>query len=151
MKPWFAQGARRLLEARESGLMPEGAVIVSMLDRDIPGALVVKKDMPVDRMNWRMLVNLDVYVAANRSADLSWLLETTSRIAQCRPANLHVRFEDGDELHDVEVGEGLHLPSVGGLPAVHSFDWVPINCSGTQMGARLRKALIQKHPRWTAL
>lgn len=151
MKPWYAQGARRLLEARERGLMPDGAVIVSMVDRDIPDALVVNKDMPVDRLNWRMLVNLDVHVVANRSADLGWLLETVSRIAHCRPQSLCIRFDDGDELHDVEVGEALHLQSIGGLPAVHSFDWVPINCSGTQTGARLRKALIQKHPRWTTL
>lgn len=150
MKPWYAQGARKLLEARERGLMPSDPVVVTLGDRDIPGALVVNKDMPVDRMDWRMLVNLDVHVVAGQSADLSWLLETVSRIAQCRPKTLFLRF-DHEGVHDVEVGEGLHLPAVRELPATHTFDWVPINCSGSHIGAQLRKALIQKHPRWTVL
>lgn len=149
-KPWYAHGARKLLEVRESGMAPEGSVLVNLTTEDLYGSLVVKTDMPSDRLDWRMLVNLDVEVFARQTAGLDWLLETTSRIAQARPQSLYVRFEH-DGLHDVEVGTGLHLPKVKDIPAQHSFSWVPINCSGTLTGARLRKALIAKHPRWTVL
>lgn len=149
-RPWYAHGARKLLEARERGLMPEGPVFVCLVDRGMSDALTVNKDMPTDGLDWRMLVNLEVRVIAGQEADLGWLLDTVSRIAHARPKFLLIRF-DHDGLHDVEVGTGLHLPQVRDIPGQHSFTWVPINCSGTLTGSRLRKALIQKHPRWTEL
>lgn len=149
-KPWYAHGARKLLAARQAGLMPDRTVYVSMTDRQTPNALSVKRDMPADRLDWRMLVNLDVQLLADRTVDLGWLLDTTSRIAHVRPAFLGIVFED-EGVHDVEVGTGTHIPEVLELPAQHSFTWVPINCSGTLTGSRLRQALIAKHSRWTVL
>jgi hypothetical protein len=149
-RPWYARGARKLLEARQGGMVPDGAVLVTLGDRGVSGSLVVNKDMPLDRLDWRMLVNLDVHVVAGKDWQLGVLLDIVSRVAAARPKSLYIRF-DHDGLHDVEVGTGTHLPAVLDIPAQHNFTWVPINCSGTSTGARLRKALIQKHPRWTVL
>lgn len=146
-KPWYAFNARKLLEAREKGLTPEGTVVVSMVDGE-RGDLTVMPDMPADRMDWRMLVNAEVLILADRATPLDRLLETASRIAQARPKFLAIRFNGH---HDVEVGTGSHFAAVRDIPAEHSFSWVPINCSGTLAGAQLRQALIQKHPRWTVL
>jgi hypothetical protein len=149
-RPWYAHGARKLLEARQSGMVPDDAVLVTLGDRGVSGALVVNEDMPAERLDWRMLVNLDVHVIAGKTWPLGNLLDLVARIAAARPKSLYIRF-DHDGLHDVEVGTGSHFAAVQDIPAEHTFSWVPINCSGTQTGARLRAALIQKLPRWTVL
>ena len=151
MKPWYATNARDLMNTREQGLMPAGPVVVSLVGGEFPmPTIYVRQDMPVDRLDWRMLVNLDVWLWAGPEAALTWLLTTADRIAQARPKSLVLRFEDKD-VHDVEIGTGLHIPAVKTLPACHTFTWTPINCSGTRWGARLRKALMGVHPCWTEL
>lgn len=151
MKSWYATNARDLLLAREQGLIPSRPVVVSLVGGEFEQpAMYAHKDMPWDRMDWRMLVNLDVWLWAGPAAALDWVLNTTERVARARPKSLFLRFEQGG-VHDVEVGEGLHIPEVQGLPPQHSFTWTPINCSGTEWSARLRKALIAVHPCWTEL
>lgn len=151
MKPWYATNARDLMATREQGLMPSTPVVVSLVGGRFPfPALYVRDDMPTERMDWRMLVNLDVWLWAGPEAALNWMLATADRIAKARPKSLILRFED-KEIHDVEVGSGLHLPAVKNLPAQHVFTWTPINCSGTHWGSRLRKALMGVHPCWTDL
>lgn len=154
-RPWYATNARRLLEIRQQGKKPAGPVVVSLVGGDFSDVsahpLYVRPDMPVDRMDWRMLVNLQVWLWAGPGAALDWMLATADRIAQVRPADLILRFEEGAEIHDVEVGSGFHLPAVGDIPPVHEFTWVPINCSGTRWGGRLRTALIATHQPWTQL
>lgn len=155
MRPWYATNARDLLQAREQRFAPAGPVVVTLVGGDFSTvtetALYVRPDMPVERLDWRMLVNLDVWLWAGRSAALEWLLESTSRIAHAQPRFLLLRFEEFGDIHDVEIGTGLHIPPVLDLPGVHYFDWVPVNCTGTRVGAQLREALINKHPRWTRL
>lgn len=154
-RPWYATNARQLLETRRQGLAPDGRVVVSLVGGsfgDVAATtLYAKPDMPVDRLDWRMLVNLDVWLWAGPNAALDWLLTTASRIAQVRPKELLLRFEEPDGIHDVEVGSGLHIPAVRHLAAQHAFDWVPINCSGSLVGAKLRAALIATHKPWTRL
>lgn len=154
-KPWYADKARELLKARQQGMKPKGRVVVSLVGGDFSdvasATLHARPDMPTDRLDWQMLVNLEVWLWAGPDAALGWLLATASRIAHARPRDLLLRFEDGDSIHDVEVGSGFHLPSVLDLPAQHFFDWVPINCTGSVVGAKLRRALIAKHERWTRL
>lgn len=151
-RPFYATNARDLLETRQQGMVPAGPVVVSLVGGEFSEpVLYVRTDMPADRLDWRMLVNLDVWLWASPAAPLNWLLGIASRIAAVRPKTLFLRFEDAGQVHDVEVGEGIHRPSIADIPAHHSFTWVPINCCGTLWGARLRKALIATHPRWTEL
>jgi hypothetical protein len=102
--------------------------------------------MPTERLDWRMLVNLEVWLYAGQSAALNWVAATAWRIAQARPRELVLRFEHGDQLHDVDCGSGYHLPAVADEPAVHAFHWKPLNVGGTALGQRLRQALLSAHP-----
>ena len=153
-RPWYATNARNLLELRQRNLKPAEPVVVSLVGGDFRDVaetvLYARRDMPVDRMDWRMLVNLPVWVWADSKVPLQRLLASLDRIARCRPAMLILRFER-DGVHDVEVGTGTHIPAVLDIPADHRFEWVPINLSGTATGAKLRKALIYQNPRWTVL
>lgn len=154
-RPWYATNARDLLEARRQGLKPDGPVVVSLVGGDFSGVAAatinVKPDMPVDRLDWRMLVNLHVWLWANQQAKLEWLLATASRIAHVRPRRLVLRFEAGKQVHDVDIGTGIHIPAVRELPATHDFWWSPINCSDTAVATRLRAALLAVHPFQTIL
>lgn len=155
MRPWYATNARDLLATREQGLAPDGRVVVSLVGgqfNDVAATtLYAHADSPVDRMDWRMLVNLEVWIWAGPSAALEWLLETTSRIAHARPRKLALRFESKGELHDVDVGTGLHTPAVRDLSSLHTFLWLPTDLSDTPISAKLRGALLAKHERWTQL
>ncbi|MBP9149236.1 MAG: hypothetical protein KBG00_10690 [Rhodoferax sp.] len=103
-------------------------------------------DLPHDRIDWRMLVNLSVWVWASAKAPLQQVLDTVYRIALVRPRELVLRFEQGDMVHDIEVGYGHHLPATAGVAAVHRFQWAPINVGGSPLGYRLKKALLSKKP-----
>lgn len=155
MKPWYAANARDLLETRRQGLRPDGAVAVSLDGGGfVDGAattLYVHDDMRHERLDWRMLVNLDVWLCASQQVALQLVVDTASRIAHVRPADLVLRFQDGEQLHDVRVGTGTHTAAIRDLPAVHSFFWCPLNCSLSPLGERLCWALLAKHPRWTEL
>lgn len=146
-RPWFATNARNLLETRQQGLLPDGPVTVSLIGGEHPApALFVRPDMPTERLDWRMLVNLEVWLYAGQSASLDWVAATAWCIAQARPRELVLRFEHSDELHDVDCGSGYHLQPVADVPAVHAFHWLPLNVGGTALGQRLRQALLNAHP-----
>lgn len=154
MSPWYATNARTLLDARRNGMVPAGPVVVSLVGGEFDQtALYVRPDMPMARMDWRMLVNLDVWVWANAGAALDWVLETTLAIARARPSDLYLRFQDPTgQMHDVAVGRGFHHPQVNPpagvdaapVPALHDFHWCPINVGGSALGNRLQKALKAK-------
>ena len=148
MRPWYAINARKLLANRDKGLAPADPVTVSMTEHY--GSLAVTDDMPLDRLDWRMLVNLDVHLIAGPAAALKRVLAVAAGIANARPKSLYLRFQH-DGWHDVEIGTGLHLPAVLDIPATHRFTWLPINCSGTAVGAKLRQALRSQHADWTEL
>ncbi len=93
-----------------------------------------------------MLVNLSVWVFATAAVPLQRVIDTVYRIALARPKDLILRFEQGDTVHDVEVGYGHHLPAVADCYPVHQFQWSPINVGGTVFGRRLKKALLSKKP-----
>lgn len=146
MRPYYAGNARQLLELRKSGQTPDKPVVVTFFEGFYPGqeTLFLSDEMPAQRMDWRMLVNLSVWVIVDKTIALETMLETVFRIALARPKELILRFEQGDKVHDIEVGYGHHLPSVAGIPAVHEFQWAPINVGGTSLGKRLVKALKTK-------
>ncbi len=151
----YAANSWELLSLRQAGRRPSGPVAVTLDDDGfVPGAaltLYVHDDMPRERMDWRMLVNLDVWLCVSRRDALADIVEVAYRIARCRPADLIVRFEEGEQLHDVRVGTGLHTPAVFDIPESHSFCWCPLNCSLTALAERLCWALLTKLPRWAVL
>lgn len=154
-RPWYASNARDLLETRKQGLRPDGRVVVSLVGGQFydVGAitLYVRPDMPAERLDWRMLADLEVWLWAGPAAALQWVVETASRIAHARPAQFALRFEEGEQLHDVHLGTGYHTAAVLDLPAVHTFTWCPLNASLTAVGQNLTCALTRKHARWTQL
>lgn len=145
MKPWYAGNARNLLQARQQGSVPYGPVIVEMTGGawDVT-TLHLDDSMPVDKLDWRMLVNLEVWLWANPKVALERITETALRIAKARPKTLFVRFEAGQQIHDVQVGDGFHLEPPAPLQAVHEFSVCISNNSGTKLGASMRRALLSK-------
>lgn len=147
MNPWYATNARTLLETRQQGLKPEGPVVVALVPVDYSGTMLqVRPDMPTDRMDWRMLANLDVWVCASAKAALEQVMATTWRIAQARPNTLILRFQHDDYIHEIDCGSGCHHPKVADMAPVHEFWWTPINVGGTSVGRRINRALLQAHP-----
>jgi hypothetical protein len=158
MKPWYAANARALLENRQKGLTPDAPVVVSLIDGNF-GLLTLRvfDDMPAERLEWRMLVNLDVWIWADASVPLGRILLLTERIARVRPKRLCLRFDrpfrfempDGSinatDTHDVDVGDGWHLPAIEEVPEQHGFYWCPVNISHTPLGDQLRNALTRTH------
>lgn len=148
MKPWYAINARNLLDVRRQGVKPQGPVVVSLVGGDFAETvLYVKPDMPVDAMDWRMLVNLDVWVWGGVGAAIERIVATAWRVAQSRPAQLHVRFEHKQAMHEVECGTGWHQGGANGWPSDHGFLWWPLNVGGSVVGRRLCTALSAKGER----
>lgn len=152
MKPWYAGNARQLLEARKQGQSPDGPVVVSMIGT-VPGGstLYVNEDDPLERMDWRMLVNLEVWVWADASTPLPRLMALCGQIAKARPSRLVLRFNHSGETHDVEVGSGQHHRALSDIPAQHDFVWAPMASTLTHIADQLRAALVQKHGRLAIL
>lgn len=155
-RPWYPANGRELLEARRKGMVPDGRVVVSLVGGqfgDVAAAtLHARPDMPVERLDWRMLVNLEVWLWAGPGAALGWVLATTSRIAHARPRGLVLRFEEGSQqIHDVDVGTGFHAQAIREIPATHEFVWYPLDLSRTTVAGKLRKALAATHKPWTRL
>jgi hypothetical protein len=145
---WYAANARNLLSTRRQGLAPQGPVVVSLVGQEFEQtALYLRPDVAPDRFDWRMLVNLDVWVWASPAASLDWVIETVWRIAKSRPAELALRFEHGDKTHDIDCGTGIHHPAIADIPAVHEFIWLPINTGGSALGYRILRALTAQHPK----
>jgi hypothetical protein len=152
MKPWYAGNARQLLEARRQGKTPDGPVIVSTIGT-IPGAtaLHVNADDPLERLDWRMLVNLEVLVWSDASTPLPRLMALCEQIAKARPRRLVLRFDRSGETHDVEIGSGQHHRALSDTPEQHDFVWCPINSSLTPLADQLTAALVQQHGRLALL
>lgn len=146
--PWYATNARDLLDMRRQGLMPDRPVNVSLMGQ-IPAAgltLYLREGMPADRIEWRMLVNLQVIVWADAGEPFDRIMTTVLRIAQCRPAGLQLCFLHRDDWHLIDCGSGVHIPPVKPLtqpevPAVHTFFWAPLNAGCTPFGYRLKTAM----------
>lgn len=149
-RPWYAVNARPLLEARKNGWKPVRPVIVSLIGGTFSDltdtTLHVHDDMPIERMDWRMLVNIEVVVWANGTVPLDKVLQVVDGIARARPKRLVLRFEHKDRCHDVEIGAGFHLQAIREIPSIHEFLWMPITHTGSDVENRLRAALVQKHP-----
>lgn len=147
-RPWYATGARQLLEARQQGLAPQGVVVVSLVPQPFDGmtALYVRDDMPVQRLDWRMLVDLDVWVWTTKAVPLATVLGVTHAVARARPKTLFLRFEEADRVHDIDVGSGWHHGAVGDIPAHHEFRWWPQRTVSTTLATRLQQALCRQQP-----
>lgn len=144
--PLYAANARRLLESRKQGLSPVGPVIVSLVggDWDVT-TLYVHADMPVARLDWRMLVNLDVWLWASPAIALDRITDLALQIARVRPKTLFVRMETGAQIHDVQVGDGFHLAAIAPeFPALHQFAVCISNNASSAFSASMRKALINR-------
>ena len=151
-KPWYASSARTLLANRREGFTPDSPINVSLMGGEFDDiALFVRPDMPVEMLDWRMLVNLDVHLWANPTVAIGKVLATASRIAHARPKELVLRFEQANHIHDIEVGSATHRPAIADIPAEHTFTWMPINLGGTPLGKRLRDALRTAHKPWSTL
>lgn len=167
MTPWYAVNARDLLEARRHGALPAGPVVVSAIGGDFgrvaSATLYVHEDMPADRMDWRMLVNLEAWVWADRTVPLVRLLQLLDGVARARPRRLCLRFDQpwswvspaGREfvadVHDVDIGEGYHVLAVRDLPDMHEFHWCPFPLNFTPVESRLCQAARGLHPEGTVL
>lgn len=145
--PWYAGNARDLLDMRRQSLRPERPVNVSLMG-SVPDenlTLYVRDGMPAERLDWRMLVNLDAIVWADTGTPFDRLTTTLWRIAQARPHGLQLCFLHADAWHLIDLGSGYHLPAVADVPALHEFLWCPLNFGGTAYGHRLRTAITKTH------
>jgi len=142
-RPWFAINARNLLDSRMHGMVPESQVNVSFIGQpqtdDI--TLIVRDDMPVDRLDWRMLVNLNVMVLADKTTPFSRAQRALQDIAKCRPAWLQFALLFGDEYHVVDCGSGFHIAAVGAIQGRHEFVWFPLAPKQTPIARRATQAL----------
>lgn len=145
--PWYASNARDLLDMRMHGLKPERPVNVSLMGQIPDGnlTLYVRETMPIDRLDWRMLVNLDVIVWADSGIPFDRVIGTVWAIAKVRPTALQLCFLHRDAWHLIDCGSGYHMNPVADVPAVHSFHWQPINVGSTAIGYRLKAAMTKNH------
>jgi len=152
-RPFYAANARNLLESRQRGFRPAGPVHVVMdgtLDGYEPDPILyLRGDMPLERMDWRMLVDLEVWIWAGPEVPLGRILDASLRIAHAKPSRLALRFDDGKTLHDIDIGSGTHRGPVEDIPAEHSFCWSPIQLGWDMTGKRLCQALRTKHRMWS--
>ena len=142
-RPWYATNARNLLDARKHGMVPESQVNVSLIgqpdSRDI--TLIVREDMPVDRLDWRMLVNLNVLVISGIETPFARAQAVLKDIAKCRPSWLQFAIFAGDDYHVVDCGSGMHIPSAGEFRGHHDFYWFPMVQKQTPLSRRAAQAL----------
>lgn len=147
---WFATNARALLDARRQGFATEDPVVVSLIGPNFPlRTLLVRPEQPVDRFDWLMLVNLEVWICANATEPLDRVRNLVTAIAAVKPRRLYLRFHDDQGLvHDVDIGTGSHRAAMPeyGIKAEHEFVFCPINAAGTRLGRRLTDALRQHNP-----
>lgn len=142
-RPWYATNARNLLDARKHGMVPESQVNVSLIGQPDSNdvTLIVREDMPVDRLDWRMLVNLNVLVISDIETPFIRSQTVLKNIAKCRPAWLQFALLAGDEYHVVDCGSGIHLAAFGEFQGHHDFCWFPMAPKQTPIARRATKAL----------
>lgn len=147
-RDWLPMNGRRLLDQRKRGVMPSAPVSVVMdvmHDEDFAWpVLMLGSEEPTERMDWRMLVNLEVWVWANATQPMARVAAVIGDIAKVNPKALTLRFLDAaDAVHDVDCGSGTHragLPSHG-IRAEHNFIFCPVNSTGSRLGRQLCTAL----------
>lgn len=145
MRPAYAINARDLLQTRQQGLKPDAPVFVSLIGQVAETlTLFVHDDMPLDRMDWRMLVNVETIVWADSSVPFDRIAAVLLGIARAQPSELQLCLRHADEWHHIDCGSGTHLPALGDVPALHAFLWQPITLGGS-LGYRLKSALRQSH------
>lgn len=148
----FAINARQLLDDRKRGVVPTEPVSVVLTGQtERAPAVYVREDMPADRLDWRMLVNLPVWLWAAPEVPLQRVLRVVRSIADVRPKRLTLRFEAAGAVHDVDVGHGMHQAANAPLRAIHEFTWTPMDLTHTPVGAKLRRALLAELPMWSSL
>jgi len=148
-RSWYAANARTLLQQRRQGVLPTKPVNVNLdigHELDLDGyVLTLRSDEPTERIDWRMLVNLDVWVWADETQPLQRVLDVVRDIVAVKPKGLYIRFVDPfGHIHDVDCGSGTHTAGAPehGIPAEHSFLFFPINSGGTRLGRHLCRALM---------
>jgi hypothetical protein len=159
-RPWYATNARDLLETRRQGFRPERPVHVSLMGPVFDElTLYVHDDMPLDRLDWRMLVNVEVVVLAQSSVAFDRIVTVLKGIAKAQPSEMQLCWLHRDEWHLIDCGTGTHsprmtfdaLPDVDPVEALHDFFWRPINLGATATGYRLKAALHKSIPPGTHL
>ena len=109
-------------------------------------ALYVRPDMPVDRLDWRMLVNLEVWVWASAQAPLERITETAWRIAAARPRSSFCASRPASACTTSTAAAAQRAG--GGRSAARARVLVAsMNVGGTEIGARLLRALVAHHPK----
>ncbi|AMM23011.1 hypothetical protein [Variovorax sp. PAMC 28711] len=155
-RDWFPTNGRALLEQRRKGLMPASAVNVNLdvAARDelcfVGHVLTVAPHMPIERMNWRMLANLAVWIWADDSVPIERLVQVAYDIVAVKPAALFVRFVDPKGfVHDVDCGSGIHEPGYPehGIEPDHDFIFCTLNLAGTRLGFEVSRALRRAQPK----
>lgn len=145
-RPWYPVNGRALLETRRQGMSPAGPVVVSLIGGQYDAtALYVHDEMPLERMDWQMLVNLHVHVLASPAAPFDRIERCLWDIAHVRPRELLLQFIVGDAVHEIDIGTGMHLPALQGLPAMRHFHWLPITTTPGP-ALQLKRALVAAHP-----
>lgn len=146
MRPWYAHNARDLLETRRQGLKPDAPVNVSLMG-PVSDALTlfVRDDMPADRLDWRMLANVEVVVWADSTVPFDRVSAVLLGIARAQPTELLLGLLHADAWHLIDCGSGAHLPALGDVPATHAFLWHPVNLDSTVLSRKLKTALHKTH------
>lgn len=153
-RDWFPSNGRNLMLQRKRGVLPSGPVnvVLDLRDPDIGFAgtvLTLRSDDTAERIDWRMLVNLDVWVWADEGQPLDRVVSVVRDIVDVSPRSLYLRFVDPQgNVHDVDCGTGTHRPGAPrlGIPAEHTFLFCPVNSAGSRLGRELCRALSRINP-----
>lgn len=148
-RDWYPLNGRNLMLQRKRGVVPSGYinVVLDVSDQDVGylgPVLTLRSDEPTERMDWRMLVNLDVWVWADETQPLDRLIAVLRDIVAMKPKTLAVRFLDPTgEVHDVDCGSATHMAGAPahGIPDEHTFLFHPMNLAGSRLGRELCRAL----------
>ncbi|CAN5715280.1 hypothetical protein BH10PSE18_BH10PSE18_08100 [soil metagenome] len=146
---WHPRNGRELLDQRKRGELPTSPVhvVMDVMHReqfDWP-ALYLRSEDAVERMDWRALVNTEVWVWADATQPLDRIVQVVRDIADVCPRSLTLRFAgDKGVVHDVDCGSGTHRAGAPqhGIPPEHSFLFYPVNSTGSAIGRRFCRALM---------
>ena len=137
----YAINAMNLLGMQRHGMQPEGPVMVEM-GRDARTKAPRSTSSPTltERMDWRMLVNLQVAVEPRSSDSLDRLLRAVRDIAASRQLTCCCALLNTGS---IEVGSG-YAPPGRAEPFLPTFVYlVPISLTGSAVGAGLRRCVSQ--------
>jgi hypothetical protein len=119
--------------------------------REAANTLYLREDMPLERMDWRMLVDVEVHLWANRATPLAQGAAGPRRHRARGPRPVPALRQPGGTVHDIDIGDGLpHAPRPR-HPRGAPLHLVPNEQRRQQVGAKLRRALLAQHPGFTTL